>query len=98
MGSRVIAALLGPSDETKDHLRGQIVQRGSVKPHCPLKLTAYFQKHGWTDFLADAVGHVAGEWPLIVTGHPNSQVGASVADLDPITTADHAVAAVQPGV
>lgn len=63
-----------------------------------VKLTAYIQSHGWTDFLADAIGHVAGEGPLIVAGHPEGQVGAAIAELDPLAAADHAVAAVEPDI
>lgn len=63
---------------------------------CSAKLTAYIQINRWTGFLADAIGNVAGEWPLIVAGHPNGQVGASVAQLYPLAIADHAVAAVKP--
>lgn len=62
-----------------------------------LKLTAYLQIHGRTDFMADAIGHVAGERSLIVAGRHNSEFGSSITELDALAASDHA-AAVQPGV
>lgn len=42
--------------------------------------------------MADVIGHVAGERPLIIAGHPHSEVGAAVAQLHSLTAADHAAA------
>lgn len=57
-----------------------------------LKLTAYLQIHGRTDFMADAVGHVAGERSLIIAGHQNSEFGASIIELDALAASDHTAA------
>lgn len=57
-----------------------------------LILTAYLQIRERTDFMADVIGHVAGEWPLIIAGHHNGEFGASIAELDSLTASDHAAA------
>lgn len=57
-----------------------------------LKLTAYLQIHERTDFMADAIGHVAGERSLIIAGHHNSEFGASIIELDTLAASDHAAA------
>lgn len=57
-----------------------------------LELTAYLQIHGRTDFMADAIGHVAGERPLIVAARHNGEFGASIAELDALAAGDHAAA------
>lgn len=58
----------------------------------PLKLTAYVEKHEITDFIADAIGHIAGEWPLIILGHSNSEFGTCITELYSLTAGDHAAA------
>lgn len=51
--------------------------------YCCHKLTLDEKIHWPADFITNTVGHIAPEWPLIITGHnDDSESGASITELN----------------
>lgn len=63
-----------------------------------VKLTADVQMYRGTDCIADIVGHIAPEDPLVIAGHPDhSESSSSIAELYSLTGCDHR-AVLQPSI